>query len=301
MTDDHSSVEIMRFPRAIPLLPIAIASMGLLLAGCQGAVTADLAVDAPADPQISSVKVDVTGLEFQRSDGTTQKVEFTAPEPTDLVRVLESNPLRMFTNEALSQGTYSGVRLLLTDNGSKANVFRTDGTQFPLQLADGDYTPIEFTVEKNKSSSASYALSLDLRKSLSYSSDNQQYTLKPAMRSASSAEAAEIDGTVNVTCPLGTSLATGGAVYLFTGSDVEPNDIGSAVQPYATAAITTASVIGQFTYSYTLRFLPAGDYTIAVTCNGNDDSPDTDDDVNFIGTANVTVAATQVLTQDLTN
>jgi hypothetical protein len=49
------------------------------------------------------------------------------------------------------------------------------------------------------------------------------------------------------------------------------------------------SFLGQFNCA--LRFVPAGDYTLALTCNGNDD-------VVFRGLQNVRVAAGGVLPLD---
>ncbi len=56
------------------------------------------------------------------------------------------------------------------------------------------------------------------------------------------------------------------------GSDITPDDIdGSGVEPFATAPVFTATTGGGFFYS--LRYLPAGDYTLAVSCSGNDEDP----------------------------
>ena len=75
------------FPRLIASIPAyALAGIGLSCsAGCNGAVTVDLAADAPADATVSSVVVDVAGVEFRRSDGTTEKLEFTQAERKDLL------------------------------------------------------------------------------------------------------------------------------------------------------------------------------------------------------------------------
>jgi len=255
----------------------------------------DLAADAPADARVSSVVVDVAGVEFRRSDGTTEKLEFTQADRKDL---LDNTAFRMFTNEQLGEGTYTGVRLLLEDNNANS-VSRSDSRQFPLNIAEGEYAEIDLTVVKDESSRDGLALSLDLRKSLSFNDDNDEYTLTPALRSTPADKAAQISGNVDVRCPAGSSLAQGGAVYLFTGEDIEPNDIGSAVQPYATAAVIADQVFGFSTYS--LRYLTPGDYTIAVTCNGDEDEPGVDNDIDFVGTANVSVDDAETLTRDLSN
>lgn len=277
------------------VVAIVAALTAMVLAGCQGTVTVDLSSNPAADPQVSDVIVDVAGLEFERADGTTQKLEFTSATQTDLVS-LAQNDLRMFTDESLEEGTYTGVRLLIEDNES-ASVSRSDGTEYPLVVAEGDYTAIDFTVTEDESSRENLALTLDLRKSLSFNEDELEYTLTPTLRAVRTDEAAQITGGVDIDCPVGESLEEGGAVYLFSGEDVTPDDIGSSVSAYATAAVNVDFFAGQ--RSYALRLLPPGDYTIALTCNGHEDDPATDDDIDFIGTTNVQIDEGEALELDL--
>jgi hypothetical protein len=276
------------------MLALATAAFGVVLAGCQGSVTVDMASDAPADTEISAVRVEVSGLEFKRSDETTEKLEFTQAEAADLMQLVQvQNSVRLFTAESVPEGSYVGVRLLLATD-QDASVSRFDGTQYDLKINEGEYAPIDFTVEEDKSSTESLSLTLDLRKSLSFNDDDNEYTLVPALRSAVTDEAAQVTGFVNATCPVGTSLAQGGAVYLYQGEDIEPDDIGSEVQPYATSAVGDDSFSG--TLGYSLRFLPEGDYTIALTCRGDEDEIDSDDDIDFVATAQIHLDKTEAVT-----
>lgn len=273
-----------------PTALLALAAAAFLLAGCQGSVTLDLNADAPANPQVSSVPVDIAGVEFERADGSSEKLEFTSNLRTDLIDVMDDNALRLFTNESLSEGSYTGVRLLVEQDDA-AEVVRIDGTRFALLVAEGAYTPVEITVAEDESTRESLALTLDLRKSLSFDADANEYTLTPALRVVHTDEAGQVSGTVAVTCPVGTSLQQGGAVYLFEGEDVEPDDIGGAGEdPYATTTVVTG--FAQATYA--LRLLPPGDYTLALTCNGDADEPSTDDDVEFVSPVNVSIDADSV-------
>lgn len=287
-----------RSSAAISLPAISLlALLSLLLAGCQGAVTADLATDPPADPQVSSVTVDVQGLEFERSDGSTRKLEFTTAQRLELIELdANGDAFRLFTNEALPEGSYTGVRLLI-DTEDTGTVSRSDGTQYPLQIGEGEPANVNFTVSKDKASREDLVLSLDLRRSLSFDTDTGEYMLTPRLRAVPAGTAARIDGTVDQSCPAGTSLDSGGAVYLFEGHDVEPDDVGSGIEPYATTAVMTSLFDSQFTYA--LRFLPPGDYTIALTCNGEDDDPTTNDDVTFVLASNVTLDDDEVLEHNL--
>ena len=64
---------------------LAAGGLGLLLAGCEGTVTADLATDPPADSAIRNVQVNLRGLDFRMSDGTSTTLEFSSGELVDLV------------------------------------------------------------------------------------------------------------------------------------------------------------------------------------------------------------------------
>ncbi len=55
------------------------------------------------------------------------------------------------------------------------------------------------------------------------------YTLAPALRSVRTEVAAELSGTVGVSCPTDTTRSAGGAVYLFEASGVVPDD-GESLQ-----------------------------------------------------------------------
>lgn len=270
-----------------------------LLAGCQGEVTMDLATDLPADPNISQVVANVRGLEFTTSGGGTETLEFSDSEAMDFIAMATDNGVvRLFTSEELPEGNYTGVRLLFDeDRSDDAFVALSNGTQLPLNLAEADYAPLSFDVADNEDSSESFTLVLDLRQSLSFNDDNDEYTLTPVMRSVVTEDASRIDGNVSVTCPGSESLGAG-AVYLYQGRDVTPDDIdGIDVEPFATSPVFTAQGGGSFFYS--LRFLPAGDYTAAVTCRGNDEDPVVDDDLAFRNETNVGLDDSENVTLDL--
>jgi len=270
----------------------------VLLVGCEGRFTADLATDPPADPQIAQLRVSLLGLEFRKVDGAAATMEFRTGELVDVLDLSTGDPMRLFTSEQLSSGRYTGVRLLF-DEGVDATATTTGGDVFPVVLADGAFAAVDFTVQDDESSSESVTLTLDLRQSLDFDQVDDEYTLTPHLRAVRTGEAAQITGSVNVACPAGTSLILGGAVYLFAGTDITPDDIdGVAPEPYATTAVLPDTISGQLTYA--LRFLAPGDYTIAPTCRGNGDQPVADDDLEFGDAVNATVEASQVLQRNLT-
>ena len=265
-------------PAASRRAPAAMILMSALaLAGCEGQVTADMVTDAPADVSIQQVNASITGLEFRKDDGGTETLSFTDGQPVNLLDYLDGNAFRLFTDEELPDGTYTGVRLTFEDDPADDPVIvDADGDSFPLTIAEGDYADLNFSIEEDESSEDAFTLVLDLRQSLTFNDDDDEYTLQPYLRAVGEGTSGEITGAVDITCPTGTSLADGGAVYLFTGEDVEPDDRdGAGVEPFATTDVFQTT---DGSRAYGLRFLPEGDYTIAVTCEGDLESPDTDDD-----------------------
>src|SRR5262245_23509202 len=276
---------------------IAMLALGLLLAGCDARFTADLATDAPADPGITQVQVSLLGLEFRLSDGATRTLEFRDGEPVDLLDLLTGDPLRLFTSEQLPSGRYTGVRLLF-DESVDATVVDAEGLEFPVVLVDGVFAAVDFTVQDNEDSSESLTLVLDLRQSLEFDSVNDEYQLIPHLRAVRTGDAAQIEGSVAVTCPVDGSLTLGGAVYLFSGRDVTPDDIdGTGVEPVATTRVVGGALGGQF--SYALRFLESGEYTLALTCFGDLDAADADDDLQFQNVTGAEPGDGEVLRVDL--
>ena len=275
------------------------AVLALGMTGCEGTFTGDLATDAAADPDIAEVRVDLRGLRFQKSGGATTTLEFRDPEPVDLLDLAAGDPMRLFTDEPLPDGTYSGVRLIFEDEDDvDGTVVDAEGGEFPLVLADGAYAEVGFTITEDESSSHGLTLVLDLRQSLSFDDNDGEYTLTPALRAVKSAKAAQITGLVTFECPDATSLERGGAVYLFEGRDVVPDEIdGDAIEPYATTRVGRDT--GSADFSYTLRHLAPGDYTLALTCEGDLEEPGEDDGLSFDNVSNVSLDADETLELDL--
>ena len=51
---------------------------------------------------------------------------------------------------------------------------------------------------------------------------------------------------------------------------------------------------------YSLRYLPDGDYTLALTCNGYEDELGVDDDVRFRNVSNVRIRRGEVVLRNFT-
>ena len=277
----------------------ALLAISALLVGCEGAVTVDLSTEAPARREIQQVVVSIVGLEFRTSGGGTQRLEFRDSTSFDLLDSVDGNPLRMFTDEELPDDQYTGVRLLFDTDDEGAQVVTLNGGVFPIVYADGQYADVNFEVDENDSSNESLVLTIDLRQSLTFDDDENEYTLTPVLRSVRTEDAGQISGTVTISCPGSSSLVTGGAVYLFRGEDVTPDDVDrTGVEPFATTAVTNP--VGG-TGGYTLRFIPEGDYTVAATCRGNEEDPADNDELDFRGADSVQLDEAESLQLNLDN
>jgi hypothetical protein len=273
-------------PRGRTAAPFIAASV--FVSNCEGelALTTDLAVEPPADIAIQQVVTPLLGLEFRRSDSATQTLEFSAADPTDLLDASGASLLRLFTDEELPEGTYTGVRLLFDDQQSDdASVLDASGAQRALVITEGTYADISLSVDEDDSTDEALTLTLDLRQSLSFDEAQAQYELNPILRSVRTEDAGEILGTITTEC------AGQSAVYAFRG-DVEPDDIGgTGADPY----LTTSA----FNASYVFSFLPEGQYTLAVACNSEIEDPTVDDEIEFRGTQTVDLEEAESLQQDL--
>ena len=278
-----------------------VAALGLALAGCDNfRFTADLTTDAPSNANITSVDVNLLGLDFRREDGTDRTLEFTNPDVVNLLDLETRDPMRLFTDEDLPAGHYIGVRLLF-DSDEDPNQVTTSSGEFPIALADDAFASVDFTVEQSSGTSSggskSLSLSLDLRQSLSFDGVAREYTLATHLRVVPTNDAAQVQGNVLVDCTDTGSLDAIGAVYLFSNHDVEPDDLdGFGVEPFATTRVIASGTGG---FQYTLRFLPADDYTLAFTCRGNRDDVSIDDDLDFSRVQNISLSDGRTLQRDI--
>src|SRR5690554_6426738 len=279
---------------------ISIAA-SLFFASCQddGRVTVDLVTEPPANSALQQVVVPLLGVEFRRSDGTTERFEFRQSEPLDLANRFGNDTLRLLSNEELPTGNYTGVRLLFdTRNADDAFLIDRIGAQRTLTLVSGEYAAISLNIEEDESSDEELTLTLDARLSLSEIDDNE-YQFEPFLRSVRTEDAAELSGLVTLTesCIGSGAIINEPAVYLFRGEDVTPDDLdGEDAEPFATAPVLNA--LGG-NPSYALRFLPAGTYTLALACAGQEEDPSSDDDLRFNVTVNIELEEGKAVSRNL--
>jgi len=287
----------MQFTKSILLL---ITILSLSLTGCgsggssNGPSTGLLSLhitDAPVD-NASHVIVEFTGVEIQSSSGNRTNFNFSPPRQIDLLSLHGGGSEVILDNVILPSGNYNWIRLKVNANCDELDsyieintikhpMWIPSGSQTGLKLVRGFHLPAEGI--------ADFTIDFDLRKSVNnpegQGNCNGNYKLKPALRIVNNTEVGSIAGTVNPTLITAPTCA----VYVFQNHNIAPDDVDEIIPDPITTAIVRRNTIGE--YVYRGSFLNAGNYTIAFTCQAENDDPETDDNLDFVGTANVSVTA----------
>jgi len=249
---------------------------------------------AITDSPVTSAKrvvVEFTGLEIKPAGGGAPEVFDFAPRQIDLLALDGGGSEILLADEMLPAGDYESIRLKVNAgrNGSDSFIELDDGSVHPLFIPSGNQSGLKlirgFTI--GAGSSHNFTIDFDLRKSVIHPPGlGDPYLLKPVLRLVNNLEVGTIDGTV------ATALVVDGcvpAVYLYTGANVVPDDLGSATPPLASTAVNLDNATGA--YRFKLAFVPVGAHTIAFTCGADDDAADVDDAITFAAPINVTVTA----------
>lgn len=260
----------------------ATCGFALLLAACDPAFDADVAADPPSDPATLAddpmrVILPLEGINLRTEDGEVRRITRGDPALVDLIRFDGQSVFSLLSNRKIREGRYRGVQLLI--DAQDAEVQTLAGGVFPIDLsATPPFVPVSFSIKDDDRESLT--LALDLRLSLARRGDDR-YQFDPVLRAVRNGDAAQISGTVADTLLSDAACVRGAAIYLFEGAGVEPDERdGAGVEPFATTPVTQSFGSNA---SYTLRFLPAGDYTLALTCDGErEDGIDAaSDDITF--------------------
>ena len=274
---------------------LAAVAIATVLAGCEGKVSVEMETQSPADLTIASVVVPLRGVEFQKDSGDVVQLEFDTDQAVDLMDFIDGNLFRLFTDEELSDGRYTGVRLLFGDDDDEDlnKVVLFDGKEFELTLGAAEFSAVNFTVDKNDSSKDNVVLTLDLRQSLPFDDSENSVVLTPVLRAVRGEDAGGIAGNAAVSCPANSSLA----IYVFSGKDVTPDDFdGADVEPYLT---TQVSGVSSSNTGYAFSYLPEGGYTLSSTCRGDDERSGASEDLDFKNTVSVDVEAGETTTRNI--
>jgi hypothetical protein len=298
-----------KFPSAAAAKVLSLVGCIVLLAylaACGGGGS-----ESPAAPQFGRINlqitdspvtsarrvvVEFTGLEIKPVGAAGPEVFDFAPRQIDLLALDGGGSEILLADEMLPAGEYESIRLKVNAgrSGSDSFIELLDGSIHPLYIPSGNQTGLKlirgFTI--GAGSTHNFTIDFDLRKSVVHPPGlGEPYLLKPVLRMVNNLEVGNISGTVAAALIVDGCVP---AVYLYTGADVVPDDLGSATPPLASTAVNLDNTSGE--YRFRLAFVPVGAHTIAFTCGADDDAADIDDAITFAAPINVTVLAGQTNT-----
>ena len=233
--------------------------------------------DAPIDGA-QAVVVKFTGVELTGNGGNPTTITFDQPKTIDLLNESGMASAVLF-DQQIAAGSYGQIRLMVVADGNPSNSYITlsDGTMHGLQVPSGSQTGLKlvsgFTVPDG--GVVDYTIDFDLRQAITCPpGQSPACILKPAQRLVQNTQVGNIQGNASA------ALVTVGCVpgvYLYNGSVTMPEDMNStasamdANQPIASKALSATSLT-PFYYQFT--FLEPGTYTVAFTCQADQDNPD---------------------------
>lgn len=196
----------------------------------------------------------------------------------------------------LEAGNYGQLRLEIAPG---SYVEEADGTKRALRVPSNELKLGGVTLSAG--GNFTYTLEFDLRKALVDPPGQNSYLLKPTgLRLVDNSEIGHLTGLVSegllltsgctvapadITMPVAT-------VYMYQGADrpiAELSDNGgdNTYQPYAS---TNVYFDGVTEYSFSIGYVDADTYTVALSCD-TEDNPEAADDISFLQTKNVTIGA----------
>lgn len=236
--------------------------------------------DAPVDGA-TEVVVKFSAIELKPNQGENITITFDEPQSIDLLALQNGDIAPLIQNHSLEAGEYNWMRLAVDAVQGETDSFISfeDGSTYSLIVPSGATTGLKinrpFIIPAG--GNASFTIDFDLRKSIhNQGNASDDYILRPTLRIVDNTDVGDISGFITASLVSGESCNEGLAVYAYAGSGITPDDEGSETAPI-TSAIPEYDNVNDC-YDYQLSFLLAGDYTVAVTCDAENDDPETNED-----------------------
>ncbi len=261
--------------------------------------------DAPVDG-LQAVVMKFTMVKLRSTDGswTTYEFDDSSKPSIDLLGLQGTKTADLLVNMDVKSDDYDEIRLIVSDE-PMANYVNTPGGPRELKIPSGSSSGLKvkgnFSITDTRP--ASLVIDLDLRQSVTMAGNSGNYIFKPVLRLVDNTNIGHIRGTVDPALLASTpdcsddDVDTFNAVYVYAGHGAVTDDIdedSNVNQPVTTSNISYDNA--SMSYVYEAAFLPEGDYTIAFTCNADDDElDDDDDDLKFFGKRDVTVVVNNIV------
>ncbi|HEX7079463.1 MAG TPA: DUF4382 domain-containing protein [Gammaproteobacteria bacterium] len=254
-----------------------------------GTLTLSL-MDRPVDG-VTELNVTISEVWLKpKGEGPAFELEMTStPLKVNLLALDDENASVLVDEAVVPAGAYNWVELKIEDAEiADSYAMTTAGGMVPVDVdvPSGKIRLVSgFDVGANQA--VRFLFDWDVRKGLTEAVGREGLLLRPAFRILDAEELGSINGTVAASTISGETScqdvvdpnAGGKVVYVFAG-DVTPDDIdGADPEP-----VTTADAVfnpGTGDYDYRAVVMP-GDYTVAFTCQGADDTDDASEDLVFL-------------------
>lgn len=273
-------------------------------AGSTGKVSVGL-TDAPS-LDFSNVTIAFTAIRLKPEDGQWLEFPLDGFEQRNLLDLQGGITDPLITDEEVPAGNYTELRLIVDTNNSFVLRESTGDAQYTLAVPSGEQSGLKLKgqFEVVADTISSFTVDFDVQKSIVDPQGNAlaDFMLKPSLRLVNNLNVGAIQGEVDHTLinsirgEFDTENALAdceydGSVYVFSGSDATLKDLNvnnEEGNPLAVIPVKADSATSL--YSYTAAFLPEGIYTLAYSCQLDDNEQD-NDSVEFEGTQEVTVVA----------
>lgn len=289
----------------LPVLLLILAQLPLSGCGC-GFDCNSNDDDNPTDPalltlglsdslpeDLKEVWIEVDAITFKRSGATDVVInEFTigsAQVGTFKINLLEFPGTRQLTviqGLELATGTYE-VSIKVIANGINSSFVKDANDVSKAITVSGDTLTIPGM--KLAAGNQVFTVEFSLAQALSQTSSDRYLLAATGMRLENNLTDATLSGTIDSDlfdtespCSAKETPTSGNRVYLYQGFDPAKDLVdvftsassvtppNSALAPFAVASLTETT---SGTWNYAFGYLPAGDYTLAFSCNtGADDS-----------------------------
>jgi hypothetical protein len=246
-----------------------------------------------------AVRVDVTFVEvkLRKSSGGWVSIPVDPAQKIELASLQGTKTADLLLDVKVDPGAYNELRLIVDTANMANSIELSAGGVVNLMIPSGGSSGLkiknDFIISDTRPTSM--VVDVDLRQSIIAAGPN--FIMNPVLRLVSGDNFGHVRGTLADPTRLSgpnCSDATAGtynAVYVYEGHGVVPADINQQsttdIDPITTSRVAYDPLVGG--YVYEAAFLPAGDYTIAFTCNSDLDELNTDEDLKFFDIQNVTV------------
>jgi hypothetical protein len=241
---------------------------------------------------LKQVVIQVTAITFKRSGAADVVIkDFTfggAVVGAFKVNLLDYpgiTQLEVIKGLELATGTYEVSIELIADGIESSSVLDANDVSKPITVSGNT---LSVSGMKLASGNQAFTVEFSLAQALSQPNSDTYQLASTGMRIENNLTAATLSGQINsdlfdtvTPCNEKTTPTSGNRVYIYTDIDAAKNltDVftsasastppANALAPYAVASLKQTGQIWEYTFGY----LPAGDYTLAFSCNtASDDS-----------------------------